>query len=48
MMGEHCWYEIGTDVFLPSSGPLFSGVGWKVSPIHHRGDGEAAGECDGL
>lgn len=28
MTGEYCWYEIGTEVFWPPPGPLFSGV-WR-------------------
>ena len=47
MAGLCCWYEIGTRDSEQIYWPLFAGAGPLVRTIHHRGDGEAAGEQGG-
>lgn len=41
------WYVTGTGFLLMRLWPLFKGAGETMRPIHHWGDGEAAGEWGG-
>ena len=43
--GRQNWYATGTRFCGEVFGPLFVGASREVGPIHHRGEGEAAGEA---
>lgn len=46
--GRKNWYVTGTRFGGQVFGPLFVGTSREVSPIHHRGDEEVAGEWSGF
>lgn len=42
------WYIGGTRYLKEAFWPLIAGLSENVRPIHHRGDGEVAGEGSGI